>query len=239
MATLYSQVENYVRDGINSGRWAPGDVLPKEVELCEQFGVSRPTVRTALSKLVQEGYIQRIKRKGTVVREWRTLASSTLFIESFHKELEEEDVDVVTEVLDRRLIDAPEEVRKHMHLTSSGKVALLRRLCYARDAFAKGPVVLTTSYLNEKIWNVLKDTDLEHVSLHAVTEQCGWKRMQMEKEITLHYLSTEEARILCESTGAPAFKVSTISYDRNGKVVDWCESIYPPARNRFTLRIRK
>ena len=239
MATLYSQVENYVREGINNGRWAPGDVLPKEVELCEQFGVSRPTVRTALSKLVQEGYIQRIKRKGTVVREWRTLASSTLFIESFHKELEEEDVDVVTEVLDRRLTDAPEDVRKHLHLPTGAKMALLRRLCYARDSFAKGPVVLTTSYLNERIWPVLKDIDLEHVSLHAVTEQCDCKRVQMEKEITLHYLTVDEARILCESTGAPAFKVSTVSYDRHGRVVDWCESIYPPNRNKFTLCIRK
>ena len=100
MPTLYSKIEQYLRSGIHDGTWKPGDVLPKEIEMCEMFNVSRPTVRTALANLVQEGLITRTKRKGTCVKAWRTLESSTVFIESFQQELAEKGVETVTEVLE-------------------------------------------------------------------------------------------------------------------------------------------
>ena len=116
MATLYSKVEEYIRSGIKNGNWKPGDVLPKEVELCEMFGVSRPTVRTALNNLVHEGVITRTKRKGTVVREWRTLESATVVIESFQQEMENKGLNVVTEVLEFRTVEATDLVRERLEL---------------------------------------------------------------------------------------------------------------------------
>lgn len=46
-----------LRGSIESGELAPGDTVPGELALCEDYGVSRPTVRTALGKLEQEGLI--------------------------------------------------------------------------------------------------------------------------------------------------------------------------------------
>ncbi len=46
----------------------PGDRLATEIELAEQYGVSRPTVRHALALLQREGYISRKKKSGTFVR---------------------------------------------------------------------------------------------------------------------------------------------------------------------------
>lgn len=48
-------------DKIQTGQWPVGYMLPTELELCEQFGVSRPSVRTALLSLVNDGYLMRIK----------------------------------------------------------------------------------------------------------------------------------------------------------------------------------
>ena len=67
MAARYSEIEEYIMNKIHTGEWPVGYMIPKEVELCDQFGVSRSTVRTAMLRLVQEGHLKRVKRKGTFV----------------------------------------------------------------------------------------------------------------------------------------------------------------------------
>jgi GntR family transcriptional repressor for pyruvate dehydrogenase complex len=52
---------------INSGKWGAGARLPSEAEICTQFGVSRPIVRTALSRLRDEGVVQSRKGSGSFV----------------------------------------------------------------------------------------------------------------------------------------------------------------------------
>jgi len=54
------QVERQIREAILQGQFGQGDKLPSETELAQQFGVSRPTVREALSALVSGGLIRKI-----------------------------------------------------------------------------------------------------------------------------------------------------------------------------------
>ena len=62
--SLVAQVEQILRQAIAEGRF-PGDRLPTEVELAEQLGVSRETVRRAAETLQREGLLVKIRRKGT------------------------------------------------------------------------------------------------------------------------------------------------------------------------------
>ena len=64
---MYYQLKLQLQADIREGRMRPGDMLPPECELCEQLGVSRPTVRQAMSELVAEGLLTRRKGKGTFV----------------------------------------------------------------------------------------------------------------------------------------------------------------------------
>lgn len=58
-----------LHDEIDRGVLAAGDALPTEQTLCDQFGVSRITVRRALADLADEGYIERRQGVGSFVRE--------------------------------------------------------------------------------------------------------------------------------------------------------------------------
>ncbi|WP_048307255.1 FadR/GntR family transcriptional regulator [Halomonas sp. PR-M31] len=62
-------IAEYLAEAIFSGRYRPGDFVPREVDLCDQFGVSRSTVRSALQLLVAVGLLKRISGQGTRVRE--------------------------------------------------------------------------------------------------------------------------------------------------------------------------
>lgn len=61
------RIAGEVRARIDAGEWPVGTVLPTEAELAGEFGVSRPSVREALSALQFAGYVQPRRRRGTVV----------------------------------------------------------------------------------------------------------------------------------------------------------------------------
>ncbi len=64
---LYLQIRADILEGIGSGRYPPGGYLEAESALCRHYRVSRVTVRKALQELVNEGHLERVRGKGTVV----------------------------------------------------------------------------------------------------------------------------------------------------------------------------
>src|ERR1700730_12858535 len=65
---LADKVTGALAHSIISGSLQPGDKLPSERELCEQFGVSRPVVREAVRSLIAKGLLADNPRRGHVVR---------------------------------------------------------------------------------------------------------------------------------------------------------------------------
>ena len=68
-APVYIQIHDEISEAIEAGRWIPGDKIPAERELAEQFGVSRMTLRQAVMMLVDEGVLERRVGSGTYVAE--------------------------------------------------------------------------------------------------------------------------------------------------------------------------
>ncbi len=66
--TLYERIYNKIVDDIRSYKLKPGDRVPSEKELADEFGVSRITTKKAMEMLAQSGYIERIRGKGSYVR---------------------------------------------------------------------------------------------------------------------------------------------------------------------------
>jgi len=64
---MYSQLKDIIVGRIDSGEYSTGSKIPSENELCDEFSLSRPTVRQAVSDLVSEGKLQIYKGKGTFV----------------------------------------------------------------------------------------------------------------------------------------------------------------------------
>ncbi len=71
---LYYQVKQSLLEYLENGTWKPGDLVPSEQELQEAYGVSRITVRQALSELTHEGRLSATVDKA---HSWQTSNSST------------------------------------------------------------------------------------------------------------------------------------------------------------------
>jgi GntR family transcriptional regulator len=64
---LYYQLQELLKEQIESGAWSPGDRLPSESQLASRYGVSRVVVRQALAILQDDGQILRSQGRGTFV----------------------------------------------------------------------------------------------------------------------------------------------------------------------------
>jgi GntR family transcriptional regulator len=64
---LYIQLKNIIEEKIKEEDLNPGDIIPSEKELQQEFGVSRITVRQAIKELENEGLVKKKQGKGTFV----------------------------------------------------------------------------------------------------------------------------------------------------------------------------
>lgn len=83
----YLRVKAYLKDGLASGRWLAGALMPSEAELVGQFNLSRMTVSRAIKELQTEGLIDRSQGKGTFAAQLHRV-SSRLTIRDLHEEIE-------------------------------------------------------------------------------------------------------------------------------------------------------
>lgn len=83
---LYLKLKDFIRAGIEAGRWPVGAQVPSENEMVSLFSVSRMTARRALQELTDEGVLTRIQGLGTFVAEPKP-ASSLLEIRNIADEI--------------------------------------------------------------------------------------------------------------------------------------------------------
>src|SRR4029078_13356125 len=62
----YAQVMRAIQERIESGEYAPGDMLPSETQLVRELGVGRTTVVRALQTLAMQGWIEREHGRGSL-----------------------------------------------------------------------------------------------------------------------------------------------------------------------------
>ena len=237
MKPLYSQVSDYVMEKIQSGEWPVGYMLPTEMELCEQFNISRPSVRTALLSLVNDGYLVRTKGRGTFVTTPQRVEESTVFIESFAEEMHKRGYEVETEVLEFRIMRAEDKICEHLQLQPGANVLKLSRLRYCKDSFEEGPIVLTTSYYTMKL-DYLQNYDFAKTSVHQVMQEHNMAKKYTEKHINVAVLDARASRLMFVENGSLALSVTSYTRDLDDELVEYCESFYPADRNEFVLKIR-
>lgn len=127
---LYSQIEDEVRFKIESGEWGIGKKIPTEQELGATYGVSRITVRKALSLLVQQGYLERQRAKGTFVKSTNESSNKTSFtiVKSYTKEMIElgRKPETIWAKVEKEPADAL--IKRHLHVNIGTPVLHLLRL---------------------------------------------------------------------------------------------------------------
>ena len=172
--SLYVQIESLIRNRILTGQLEPGDKLPKEDDLIKQFGVSRITVRKAMSNLEWEGLVVRKPPKGTFVAEKIPTVKKFVIKNTIQNILEDAKrykVKVVS-INNMKVGETrnARDLRNFLNLKNDDEVCVIKRLRYLKGV----PVCFLENFLPVEIGKQLTKTELSRsMLLEAVKKKIG------------------------------------------------------------------
>ncbi len=129
---LYYQLQEWLIDQIESGTWRPGDMLPAERELQDEFELSRTTVRQAIQELENRGLVTRYRGRGTFVAKPK-VGHSPLPSHSLADQLLSQGMTAGWVVLSADWVEVPADVALRLQIEPEQQVYCLRRLRLAND----------------------------------------------------------------------------------------------------------
>jgi GntR family transcriptional regulator len=116
---LYYQLQEVLKEQIESGVWGTGEALPSEPELARSFGVSRVVVRQALAILEDDRQIVRVKGRGTFVAEPKLDARAGGLSRSL---LVPRPAEVAIQVLDVRTAHVEDSIRTELQAEADEEI---------------------------------------------------------------------------------------------------------------------
>ncbi len=211
---VYYRLEKFLRDRIRTGALKPGDAVPPESQLAQQFAVSRMTVRQALSRLVFEGLVVRHRGRGSFVAEPRL--EHTKMFWSFEEEMQARGATTALKLLDMRSVRAEGRVAENLALREGTLVTRLER-----QRFVDGQLIgYEIRYLPKRIGEALTQEEINNRPLvPAVKRILGRGPTRISLRLTSSVVRRSEAAILQTKVGAPVFIREHIWYvDPDGPV---------------------
>lgn len=205
----YYQLGQILRQRILKGEYAAGTKIPSEWQLCEEFNVSRGTVRKAIDTLLHEGLLRTEQGQGTYVVEdlWRS--RSFLLLSNFNEDVIRENQTPRTTVIEKQILGAPSRIAHRLSLVKGEEIFYIARLRWADNQ----PVVYEQRYLAKRLCPSLLDEDLENQSIHELlVMKYQLPLIRALHSIEAHVLSKHEAELLQTQAGKAAFYIERLTY---------------------------
>lgn len=210
--SLSDQVKAYLRQRIVNNEFADGRI-PGEIELAGELGVSRTTVREALSRLEHEGAIYRRQGAGTFVNRPGLQVKSRLDeIWGYEEMLRAHGFTPSTRILGWEQVAAPGDVAEDLRLRPRDRLWRMRKL-FLQD---ETPVILTVNYLPVKLAAAEVDEAALHWPMYAFVRAFGRSE--------LAYYLTDIVPLSADSDLAAALHISAhtplLSFEETGYTHD-------------------
>jgi len=228
---IYLQVKEIIREMIENGELKEGEVLMSERDLSDYLQVSRMTVNKAILKLVDEGYLQR-ERKRTIIAKQR-LITRYENIQGLTEMSRKVGRKQSNKLVSCELIKLPNWLKNELK-TSEETGYKIVRIRYVNDM----PLMLDTAYLSQEMYpdvtNWLSDT----TSMHELFKtRYGYTVHQAEQIIRPVYLKENQAQLLEQRNGDLALSIKRHSYTNTGKVMEYTESIFLSQKHDFQIAL--
>ncbi|HTX82131.1 MAG TPA: GntR family transcriptional regulator [Streptosporangiaceae bacterium] len=227
---LHHQFRQLLQEQIERGRLHPGQQIPHERQYAEQLGISLAPVRQALLDLVRQGYLRRVRGKGTFVRDDKVIEKISL-LGSFTDSLRGQGLEPAFTVTCAEAVTPPREVRDAF----AGRPQRLFRLDRLASA-AGGPLALLTAWLDPSRFPDLAELDFTKVPLYATLERLyGVQMGRAVSTIEVVQLREDEAGLLQLPLGAAALQVQGTTFDQDDRATEVSRVLYRADRFTFSL----
>jgi GntR family transcriptional regulator len=226
---LHRQLFLVLHDEIARGAIAPGDALPTEQALCDQFGVSRITVRRALADLVEQGYIERRQGVGSFVRQ-RGLSDAVPAGGSYMDGLRQAQFQTAIEVVERGARTPPRAIRDALGVSTH----MLHILRVRRERRTHEPLMVTEAWLPADLAGTLTTSALRRKPLYGLLFAAGVVVDRMQHEITAEIAGPRNAHLLNTAIGSALLRVNRLAFVA-GSPHHYVSILLSPNRSRVLM----
>lgn len=233
----YYQLSNVLSKRIEHGVYKLGELLPTEIELCEEFGVSRYTVREALRRLTDAGLVKRRQGSGSQViqdRPGTNYVHSMRSLSELFQYASETALDI--EVIEER-VPSPE------HTGSFGDEAgdpWLHLIGVRRELGSGTPIAYSNVFINRKFAGVRDDLASYSGAIYDLIESRYNVRVaDVEQEIAAHPISKQAARMLGLSVRTWVVQVVRRYISSDGELMVVSLNDHPGERFSYKMHLRR
>lgn len=230
MTNKYQIIFNTIVDKIKSGEIPPNSLLPSENELKEQYDTSRETIRKALNLLAQNGYIQKVRGKGSIVIDINKFDFPVSGLVSFKELADKMEKKPRTIVNELSLIIKPDAyIKQQLQLTGKDQVWKIVR---TREIGGK-KIILDKDYLAAKYVPSITEEICAN-SIYAYLENdLNLKISFAKKEIVVEEPTAEDRSFLDLEGFHNIVVIKNYVYLEDASLFQYTESRHRPDKFRF------
>jgi GntR family transcriptional regulator, trehalose operon transcriptional repressor len=230
MTNKYQIIFNNIVDQIKSGEIPPNSLLPSENDLKEQFDTSRETIRKALNLLAQNGYIQKVRGKGSIVIDINKFDFPVSGLVSFKELADKMDKKPRTIVNELSLIFKPDAyIKQQLQLSGKDQVWKIVR---TREIGGK-KIILDKDYLAAKYVPSITEEICAN-SIYAYLENdLNLKISFAKKEIVVEEPTAEDRSFLDLDGFHNIVVIKNYVYLEDASLFQYTESRHRPDKFRF------
>ena len=216
---LYHQLAEQLIAAISDGTLRPGDPFENEQAMSDRLSLSRPTVRRAISELVNKGLLVRRRGIGTTVANQMVHRKAELT--SLYDDLEREGRTPHTDVLSLQCDAQDARAAEALGLPPGTPVVAIVRLRYAGDV----PLAIMRNWLPPAL-NDLTAEALQKEGLYALLRARGIRPSVARQRIGARNATAEERRTLHLTKAEPLVTMTRSAYDADGTPVEFGDHCY-------------
>lgn len=232
---LYHQIYLVLRERIRTGVYPAGSLLPGEQELVKLLGVSRITVKRALSELAGGGFVTRHRGRGTTVTFDAAAPVVKGSFENLLDSLRLMGLGTEVELLEVALVKAPADVA---HLLGQESGAKVQRAVRLRKIESK-PFSYLVTHVPSDIAARFNANDLAHKPMLELLAKAGHEAVEADQWITATAADLKISRALGIASGAPLLEIRRIMRDREGRGVEALHGFYRPDRFQHHMKLAR
>ncbi len=230
---LYLQLKNSLTEAIQSGRYAPGEPVPTETQLCEQYAVSRITVRRAISELQDEGLLEKRHGKGTFVS-FRRMETSLVDLAGFSETYSLKGLKVTKVLFDVRDGEADGALAQKLGILKGAPILTIKRLIMAADT----PMTIEISDFPLDLFPGLADAIKDAPSIYQLLKaRYGRAIRHARRVINVRLAGPEERERLDCRNGEPLFEVEKTVFDDMGTALQRSLLLTPASRVNLVIQV--
>ncbi|MFC3395437.1 GntR family transcriptional regulator [Brenneria rubrifaciens] len=230
---FYLQIEQILSQQIRENVLTPGDPLPTEAEMCEQYQVSRMTARKAVDYLVRQGLVERFRGRGTFVAQPDTRIKVQLPLDQHLTSSEVASTvhrPIVNQLLHFSRQAASQDIARQLQLAENANIYYMARLRLIDGI----PFVYEQSWMNSDLFPDLSEHHLSR-SKYAYLKSKGYDAVGGHKQIFAELPTSEVREALGLARDEPVLRASVVAFFDDQVPFELSNVYYNQRHYTFTL----